>query len=93
MKFSIKDFFSKCAQSGSFFQIWYHLLKKSWMEDFSFCTVEIFRLKGGETDKTEQSIALNMQNNKPISINVKKKLHTIWNVLKSKILILSFEYK
>lgn len=47
------------------------------MEDFSFCTVEIFRLKGGETDKTEQSIALNMQNNKPISINVKKKLHTI----------------
>ena len=93
MKFSIKDFFSKCAQSGSFFQIWYHLLKKSWMEDFSFCAVEIFRLKGGETDKTEQSIALNMQNYKPISINVKKKLHTIWNVLKSKILILSFEYK
>lgn len=47
------------------------------MEDFSFCAVEIFRLKGGETDKTEQSIALNMQNYKPILINVKTKLHTI----------------
>ena len=29
MKFSIKDFFSKCNQILSFLQIWSHLLKKS----------------------------------------------------------------
>ena len=29
MKFSIKDFFSKCDQILSFLQIWSHLLKKS----------------------------------------------------------------
>ena len=29
MKFSIKDFFSKCDQMDSFMQIWSHLLKKS----------------------------------------------------------------
>ena len=34
MKFSIKDFFSKCDQIRSFLQIWSHLLKKSLMENF-----------------------------------------------------------
>ena len=29
MKFSIKDFFSKCDQIRSFLRIWSHLLKKS----------------------------------------------------------------
>ena len=29
MKFSIKDFYSKCNQTGSFLLIWSHLLKKS----------------------------------------------------------------
>ena len=33
MKFSIKDFFSKCDQ---ILWIWSHLLKKSWMENFVF---------------------------------------------------------
>ena len=37
MKFSIKDFFSKCDQIRSFLQIWSHLLKKSLMENFIFC--------------------------------------------------------
>ena len=32
MKFSIKDFFSKCDQIRSFLWIWSHLLKKSLME-------------------------------------------------------------
>ena len=36
MKFSIKDFFSKCDQIRSF---WSHLLKKSLMENFIFCAV------------------------------------------------------
>ena len=34
MKFSIKDFFSKCDQIHSFLRIWSHLLKKSLMENF-----------------------------------------------------------
>ena len=41
MKFSIMDFFSKCEQIRSFLRIWSHLLKKSWMETFIFCTVSM----------------------------------------------------
>ena len=40
MKFSIKDFFSKCDQIRSFLRIWKHLLKKFWMENFIFRAVE-----------------------------------------------------
>ena len=36
IKFSIKDFFSKCRQIHSFLRIWSHLLKKSLMENFFF---------------------------------------------------------
>ena len=39
MKFSIKDFLSKCDQIRSLLQIWSHLLKKSLMENFIFCAV------------------------------------------------------
>ena len=39
LKFSIKDFFSKCDQIRSFLWIGSHLLKKSLMENFSFCAV------------------------------------------------------
>ena len=39
LKFSIKDFFSKCEQIRKFLQIWSHLLKKSLMENFIFCAV------------------------------------------------------
>ena len=39
MKFSIKDFFSKCDQTRKKLQIWSHLLKKSLMENFTFCAV------------------------------------------------------
>ena len=39
MKFSIKDFPSKCDQILSFLQIWLHLLKKSLIENFIFCAV------------------------------------------------------
>ena len=39
MKFSIKDFFSKCDQIRSVLRIWSHLLKKSIMENFIFCAV------------------------------------------------------
>ena len=39
MKFSIKDFFSKCEQIRRKLRIWSHLLKKYLMENFIFCTV------------------------------------------------------
>ena len=38
MKFSIKDFFSKCDQIRSQ-RIWTYLLKKYLMENFIFCAV------------------------------------------------------
>ena len=34
MKFTIKDFFSKCDRICSFLRIWSNLLKKSLMENF-----------------------------------------------------------
>ena len=37
MKFSIKDFFSKCDQTHCFLRIWSYLLQKSLMENFIFC--------------------------------------------------------
>ena len=37
MKFSIKDFFSKCDQFRRKLRIWSHFVKKSLMENFIFC--------------------------------------------------------
>ena len=39
LKFYIKDFFINCDQIRRFLRIWSHLLKKSLMENFIFCTV------------------------------------------------------
>ena len=44
MKFSVKDFFSKCEQIRSKLRNWSHLLKKSLMENFIFCAVIITNL-------------------------------------------------
>ena len=43
MKFSIKDFFSKCDQIRRKMRIWSHLLKKSLIENFIFCAVFIHK--------------------------------------------------
>ena len=44
LKFSVKDFLSKCEQIRSFLGIWSHLLKKSFMESFIFfCSVLLFK--------------------------------------------------
>ena len=40
MKFSIKDFFSKCNQTRRKLRIWSHLLKKSLMENFILYAVK-----------------------------------------------------
>ena len=53
MKFSIKDFFSKCDQTRRNLWIWSNLLKKSLMENFIFCAVstdpceELVKLRSG----------------------------------------------
>ena len=39
IKFSIKDFFSRCDQIRRKLGIWSHLLKKSSIENFIFCAV------------------------------------------------------
>ena len=41
MKFSIEDFFSKCDEIRRKLRIWSHLLKKSLMENFIFCAVNL----------------------------------------------------
>ena len=41
MKLSNKDFVSKCDQIRMKLRIWSHLLKKSLMENFIFCAVNI----------------------------------------------------
>ena len=43
MKFSIKDFFSKCDQIRIILRIWSHLLEKSFMENFTFRGVYLFK--------------------------------------------------
>ena len=43
MKFSIKDFFSKCDEIRRNLRIWFHLLKKPLMENFVFCAVFTFQ--------------------------------------------------
>ena len=47
MKFSVKDFFSKCDQISRKLWIWSHLLKKSLMENFIFlCSVRLSKIQG-----------------------------------------------
>ena len=43
IKFSMKDFFSKCDQIRRKLRIWSHLLKKSLMENFIFCAVQVLQ--------------------------------------------------
>ena len=45
MKFSNKDFRTKCDPFRSFLRIWSHLQKKSFIEDFIFCEGVIYFLK------------------------------------------------
>ena len=52
IKFSIKDFSSKCDQIRRNLRIWSHLLKKSLIENFIFCAVNpaAFTEKGAMVD-------------------------------------------
>ena len=44
MKFSIKDFLSKCDQIRRKLWICSHLLKKSLIENFIFCAVDLIEI-------------------------------------------------
>ena len=66
MKFSIKDFSSKCDQIRSFLRIWSHLLKKSLMANFIFCAVQISLI--GKSDENDY---LYVQNTERIKSPVK----------------------
>ena len=56
MKFSIKDFFSKCDQIRNLLQIWSQLLKKSLMENIIFCAVQGYLLAQNLSIKKRHSI-------------------------------------
>ena len=45
MKFSIKDFLSKCDQIGRKLGIWSHILKKYLIENFIFCAVLVSQIR------------------------------------------------
>ena len=66
MKFSIKDFFSKCDQIRSKLRIWSHLLKESLMENFIFCAVSFI------------NSYINYSNIAWVSTNKTKLKKTIW---------------
>ena len=51
MKFSIKDFFSKCDQLRRKLRIWSHSLKKSLMENFIFLCSHIITFENMEDFK------------------------------------------
>ena len=48
VKFSIKDFFSKCDQIRRKLRIWSYFLKKSLLENFIFCAVWLFTIISSE---------------------------------------------
>ena len=54
IKFSIKDFFSKCDQIRKKLRIWSHLLKKCFMENFIFCAVSYLSSQDVNTDMNIQ---------------------------------------
>ena len=64
MKFSIKDFFSKCDQIRRKLRFWSHLLKKTLMENFIFCAVIILRL----VNKCLENLYIS-SSNKPVIIS------------------------
>ena len=52
MKFSIKNFFSKCDKICSFLRIWSRLLKKSLKENFIFCAMILLVLEKAVTNSS-----------------------------------------
>ena len=66
MKFSIKDFFSKCHQIRRKLRIWSHLLKKPLMENVIFCEVKILILTQRLLVPSNQNLACELT---PLELN------------------------
>ena len=58
MKFSIKDFFSKCDQIRRKLRIWSHILKKSLMENLIFCVVFSGKLQEGNQKMERRKVSI-----------------------------------
>ena len=54
MKFSIKDYFSKCDRIHSFLLVWSHLLKKSLRKNFIVCRVIVIIIMFDNKDTKTQ---------------------------------------
>ena len=61
MKFSSKDFFSKCDQIRRKLQIWSHVLKKSLTENFIFCAVKGKNSKHLTAKKKETKLVVKVE--------------------------------
>ena len=84
MKFSIKDFISKYDQIRRKLRIWSHLLKKSWLDNFTFCAVlELFLKKVMPTEPLSVTLgAAPIFSNKPSlcsCFHTLKEIIQIWN--------------
>ena len=65
MKLPIKDFFSKYDQVCRFLWIWSHLQRKSLMENFNFCAVQV-----------EEYCVMEMK----INVKIPKQLRCLWTI-------------
>ena len=60
MKFSIKDFLSKCNRIHSFLRIWSHLLRKSLMQNLIFCAMQFVLSEWSTKVKSVKSCKIDM---------------------------------
>ena len=67
MKFSIKDFSSKCDQTRRKLRIWSHLLEKSLTENFIFCVVWYWEASHRQHDLLFQEDNLTDQSDDDVS--------------------------
>ena len=73
VKFSIKDFYSKCDQIRRKLWIWSHLLKKSLLKNFIFCTVRnLCKMYLGDDDLISSPL-VSFRRIKIVFSNIKKK--------------------
>ena len=96
MKFPIKDFFSKCYQIRNFLWIWSHLLKKSLMENFIFCSVKLAPVQVQSSRKLQsksKTIWLNFLTplNQIFALLLPQNSHNCLFIVKSKLELVSYE--
>ena len=80
MKFSVKDFFSKCDHICSFLRIWSHLLNKSLIENFILWAVNCLQILYNNSQKSQENIYVG-----PFLNKVQKQLFT--DVLKKQLFL------